>query len=142
MMRRWLYPALILLFSATGLAAVAVGFYMPQIRDAMVFEPARRNVEDAVRRIAEGQRVALTKTGKFVPLSAANTAPGSAALGLDWTSLSGQGFQFDAALQPSRQLRVRALPQPDAVSALRVPAQMYVVDLSPKGEFVRGAWLP
>ena len=141
-MRRWLYPSLIFAFAALGLAVLAGAYYMPEIREAVVFQPVRRNVETNVRRIADGQKAAYRKTGKLVTLSPSNTAPGSAALDLNWTAFAEDGFQYDAVVQPNRQLRVRALPKPEAVSNLEVPPQMYVADISPQGDFVRGGWYP
>lgn len=141
-MRRWLFPILIFAFSFLGLAALTTAYYMPEIREALIFQPARRSAEEAVRSIAEGEKAVYRKTGKLLSLSLAATAPGSSALAFDWVALNQNGFQYDAMLQPNRQMRVRALPTPEAAADLRVPPQIYVADLSPQGDFLKGGWVP
>jgi hypothetical protein len=140
-MRRF-YPALLIALVALAAVALTVAIYAAEIRDALVFQPAQRQAEAASRRIAAAEQAVFRKSGKVIPLTALDTAPGSEALGLDWHSMPSELFQFEARALPDRHLQLRALPQPDAVASLKVAPRMYVAELSTKGEFLRGGWYP
>ncbi|MBV9549434.1 MAG: hypothetical protein JO256_07155 [Alphaproteobacteria bacterium] len=141
-MGRRFYMILLPVLTGLALAALALAFYAPALRETFVFKPARAAAERTVRRIAEAEAVRLRKEGSLLPLSASQTVAGSHVLGLDWETVAASGFQFDAHIQPNQHLQIRALPKPEAVSALEVAPQIYVADISPKGQFLSGVWSP
>lgn len=143
-MMAWTRPSTLVFVFVLGLAFIllALGYFMPELRRALVFAPTQAGAQAAVARIAAGEKSVYQRTGSFVAFSVAE-APGRAkVLDLDWKTMPTGDFQLDAALLPDKNLRLRAIPRGAAVSGLRTPAQIYAAELTPSGALVRQGWLP
>jgi hypothetical protein len=143
-MMSWTRPS-ILTFSALIALAVIVlvaGFFMPELRRKFVFAPEQAGAEAAVAQIAAGEKALYRKTGSFAAFTAAEGPARSRVLGLNWSTLPTDDFQFDASLLPDSHLRLRALPRSDTVRTLKAPAQIYAAELSARGDVLRSGWLP
>jgi hypothetical protein len=137
-----LSPITLAALVALTIGVLGIGFYMPELRQKLVFAPEQARAEGAVAKIAAREQQFYARTGGFAVFSVLE-APGRAKLlGLNWNDLPTGDFQFDAALLPDSHLRLRALPRGETVRALKAPAQIYAAELSPKGGVLRKGWLP
>ena len=128
--------------AALALLLLAAGYFMPDIRRAMIYQPRADRIEIAMDELAGHQRGMLRAKGKFLAFDASEAPPRLKALGVDLANWPSDDFLFDAAVQPNKHLRLRALPRPDAVRDMRVEARMYVAELSPAGAVTSRGWNP
>ena len=126
----------------TSLILVLGGVFVDSLRARMIYDPREHGVEDAIRQVAERERIAHAATGNFVVFSNANLEQNGSLLGLPWSTFPVNDFFFDAAELGSGNIRLRALPRPDSVAALSVRARLYVAEVSPKGQLLRSGWYP
>jgi hypothetical protein len=127
-----------------GLAAMlgAGAILVPVMREAYVYAPMERRVEEAMRQIAQRERSLREQTGKFVAFGEREIKRDSAWLSISWDAFPVQDFFFEAVPVESGNLRLRALPRADSVLSLDVRARMYLTELSPAGETIRAGWHP
>src|SRR5258708_15007367 len=126
----------------TSLILVLGGVFVDSLRARMIYDPHEHGVEDAIRQLAEREKIAHAATGNFVVFSNASLEQNGALLGLPWTTFQLNDFFFDAMELGSGNIRLRALPRPDSVAALSVRARLYVAEVSPKGQVLRSGWYP
>jgi len=126
----------------TSLILVLGGVFVDSLRARMIYDPREHGVEDAIRQVAEREKVAHAATGNFVVFSNANLEQNGSLLGLPWSTFPVNDFVCDAAEIVSGNIRLRALPRPDSVAALSVRARLYVAEVSPKGQVLRSGWYP
>ncbi len=126
----------------TSLILVLGGVFVDSLRARMIYNPREQGVEDAIRRVAEREKIAHTATGNFVAFSNANLEQDSSLLGLPWRTFPTNDFLFDAVELGSGNIRLRALPRPDSIAAQSVRARLYEAELSPKGRVLRSGWYP
>jgi hypothetical protein len=126
----------------TSLILVLGGVFVDSLRARMIYDPREHGVEDAIRQVAEREKVAHAATGNFVVFSNANLEQNGSLLGLPWSTFPVNDFFFDAVEIGSGNIRLRALPRPDSVAALSVRARLYVAEVSPKGQVLRSGWYP
>src|SRR5256885_4720504 len=110
----------------TSLILVLGGVFVDSLRARMIYNPREQGVEDAIRRVAEREKIAHAATGNFVVFSDANLEQDSSLLGLPWNTFPVSDFLFDAAELDSGNIRLRALPRPDSVAAQSVRARLYI----------------
>jgi hypothetical protein len=125
-----------------SLIMVLGGVFVDSLRARMIYDPREHGVEDAIRQVAKRETIAHAATGNFVAFSNANLEQNNSLLGLPWSTFPVNDFFFDAMELGTGNIRLRALPRPDAVAALSVRARLYVAELSPKGEVLRSGWYP
>lgn len=125
-----------------SLIMVLGGVFVDSLRARMIYDPREHGVEDAIRQVAQRETIAHAATGNFVAFSNANLEQNNSLLGLPWSTFPVNDFFFDAMELGSGNIRLRALPRPDAVAALSVRAKLYVAELSAKGEVLRSGWYP
>ena len=142
MMPRRLHPFILVVLVAMIAIVLTTAFFSQEIRGALVFKPVRLQVELAAHRVADAEAALYRKSGRLLPLSATDTSPSSQILGIDWRNMTAEKFQFEAKVLGNQHLQLRALPKPEAIADLEVPSQMYIADLSPKGDFLSGGWYP
>lgn len=140
----WTRPSFVTFGALIALTIIVltVGVFMPELRREFVFAPEQAGAEAAVAEIAARERTLYRKTGGFASFTVAEGPARSRVLGLNWGSLPTGNFQFDAALLPNSNLRLRALPRGETVLTLKAPAQIYAAELSPQGGILRDGWLP
>jgi hypothetical protein len=132
---------LILLVGLAVLVAM-LGFFMTDIRDALVFKPRRQRAEAVVLQLAVRESAVRKAKGRFEPFAPADAAIHLSRLGVNTQSLPSEDFLFEASLMPNSHLRIRALPRPQAVQDLRVGAQMFAAELAPSGGISQSGWYP
>ena len=111
-------------------------------RESYVFLPRERAVEDAVRQVAERQRSLHETTGAFVNFAHSDVEADTGPIGLPWNNFPVSEFYFDAMALDTGNIRLRALPRPDAIRRLDVRARIFVSEISPEGDVVQSGWLP
>ena len=126
----------------TSLILVLGGVFVDSLRARMIYDPHEHGVEDAIRQVAEREKIAHAATGNFVPFSNASLEQNGSLLGLPWSTFPVNDFFFDAVELGTGNIRLRALPRPDSVAALSVRARLYVAEVSPKGQVLRSGWYP
>ena len=129
------------------LAAFAVlllvgGTFMPDLRQALIYQPRANRIEAAMDELSTRQRGMLRSKGHFQSFASNEAQPHLKTLGVDLVSWPSEDFLFEAVVQPNKHLRLRALPRPAAVRDLRVSARMYVADISPAGAVTSRGWYP
>lgn len=127
---------------ALALLLFAGGYFMPDIRHAMIYQPRADSIEVAMDELAGHERGMLRAKGKFLTFDASEAPPNLKALGVDLARWPSEDFLFDAVVQPNKHLRLRALPRPEAVRDMRVEARMYVAEISPAGAVTSRGWSP
>ena len=127
----------------TGLAAVVaiMGYFLPDVREALFFKPQRARVEAAVMQLAARERAFRHQRGHFQAFGIASM-DAFQALAVDRQDWPSDYFQFDASVTPQNGLRIRALPRSEAVQGLHVGAQLFVAELAPSGGMARSGWYP
>lgn len=143
-MMPWTRLSLLTFGALAGMTVLvlALGIFMPDIRRKFIFGPEQAGAAAAVDQIAQQEKALHRKTGSFAVFTVAEGPAQSRALGLNWSTLPTDDFQFDASLLPGDHLRLRALPRGETIRALRAPAQIYAAELSPRGDVLRSGWLP
>jgi hypothetical protein len=128
------------LIALAAIVAIA-GYFMPQIRETVFFQPQRDRAEAAVLQLAARERIFRRAKGRFETFGAASmdALQALAVNRQDWPS---DNFQFDASVTPQNGLRVRALPRSEAVQGLHVAPQMFVAELAQSGGITRSGWVP
>lgn len=131
-----------ILLVVLALVIVIAGFFMPDIRDKLVFKPRRQLAEAVVLQVAV-REIAMRKTkGHFEPFTPSDAPMHLKALGISSQNWPSEDFLFEARMMPDNRLRISALPRPEAVQQLRVGAQMFVAELAPSGGVARSGWYP
>lgn len=125
-----------------GVLLLVAGYFMPDLRHAVIYQPRANRIEAAMDELATRQRGMLRTKGRYETFAADEAQPRLKALGVDLASWPSEYFLFEASVQPNKQLRLRALPRPDAVRDLRVDARMYVAEISPVGAVTSRGWYP
>jgi hypothetical protein len=129
-------------FLAALAALVAtLGYFAPDLRDALFFQPHRARVEAAMLQLAEREGAFRRAKGKFVAFETVNMNA-LQTLAVNHQTWPSDNFQFDARATPEKGLRIRALPRAEAIQGLEVAAQMFVVELAPSGGVSRSGWYP
>jgi hypothetical protein len=143
-MMAWTRPSLLSFSALVALTilVLAAGYFMPEMRRQFVFAPVQAGAKAAVDDIAAREQAFYRKSGSFAVFTTAQAPALSRTLGLNWAALPTDDFQFDAALLPNSDLRLRALPRGETVRALKAPAEIYTAELSPRGQVLRQGWLP
>ncbi len=129
------------LLAALAVLVAILGYFMPDIREALSFKPQRARVEAAVLHLAVREKAFRRAKGHFEAFGAANM-DALQALAVDLQNWPSDYFQFDARPTPNKGLRIRALPRAEAVQGLHVGAQMFVAELAPSGGVSRSGWVP
>ena len=140
--KSYVQSAVLSFIIGASLIMVLGGVFVDSLRARMIYDPREHGVEDAIRQVAQRETVAHAATGNFVAFSNANLEQNNSLLGLPWSTFPVSDFFFDAMELGSGNIRLRALPRPDAVAALSVRAKLYVAELSAKGEVLRSGWYP
>ena len=140
--KSYVQSAVLSFIIGASLIMVLGGVFVDSLRARMIYDPREHGVEDAIRQVAQRETVAHAATGNFVAFSNANLEQNNSLLGLPWSTFPVSDFFFDAMELGTGNIRLRALPRPDAVAALSVRARLYVAELSPKGEVLRSGWYP
>jgi hypothetical protein len=130
----------VILGGAAGLFAAGAMFGV--YRETYVYAPRERAVEDAMRALSEREQAALRTSGKFVPFGSAAIDRSPTFLGLPWANYPTEDYLFDAEILPSGNLRMRALPRPEKITALALRPRIYAAELTPDGALVRPGWSP
>jgi hypothetical protein len=138
----YLRAGLLAFVAGTSVILILTGIFAGELRSRFVFAPRERAVESAIRQVADREKIELASRGKFVPFSNGNIERNNALMGLAWSSFPVEAFYFDASELKSGNLRLRALPRPDAVSSLGVRARLYTAELSAKGQILHSGWYP
>jgi hypothetical protein len=128
------------LMTASALLMAILGFFLPDIRDRMVFKPRRDKAEAAVTQLALRETALRRSKGRYDAFTPPNAVARMRALGL--ADFPVEDFLFDASLTPDKSLRLRALPRPTSVHDLRVSPNIYVAELAPAGGVSRSGWYP
>jgi hypothetical protein len=118
------------------------GYFMPDLRQALIYQPRANRIEAAMDELATRQRGMLRVKGRFQSFASNEAPPHLKTLGVDLVSWPSEDFLFEASVQPNKHLRLRALPRPASVRDLRVNARMYVADISPAGAVTSRGWYP
>jgi hypothetical protein len=118
------------------------GVFVDSLRARMIYDPREQGVESAIRQVAKQEMIAHAATGNFVMFSNENLEQNNSLLGLPWSTFPVNDFLFDAVELGSGNVRLRALPRPDAVAAQSVRARLYVAELSSQGQVLRSGWYP
>ena len=138
-MRRPFTLAALLLVLAAALVAAAV--ILPG-RGGEERARDQSRVETAVGEIVTAQLALHEETGAFQPFTAADHEADRNFLGLPWRGFPVGSYAFEAEAQPDGNLRVRAVPRPEAVASGDAPGRFYVAEVSPAGEIVESGWRP
>src|SRR6478609_9254830 len=127
-----------------GLAVLvaALGVFMPDIRESLIFKPRQGRAEAVVMQLAAHENRIRKGKGRFETFTPPQAAQHARALGLDMQNWPAEDFLFDASLMPDKSLRLRALPRPESVRDLKVGAQIFVAELAPRGGVNRSGWYP
>ena len=127
-----------------GLAVLvaALGVFMPDIRESLVFKPRQGRAEAVVMQLAAHENRVRKGKGRFETFTPPQAAQHARSLGLDMQNWPAEDFLFEASLMPDKSLRLRALPRPESVRDLKVGAQIFVAELAPKGGVNRSGWYP
>jgi hypothetical protein len=126
----------------SSLILILGGVFVDSLRARNIYDPREQGVEDAIRQMAERETIAHAATGNFVVFSNENLEQNSSLLGLPWSNFPVSDFSFDAVEFGSGNIRLRALPRPNAGAALSALGRQYVTELSPKGQLLRSGWYP
>jgi hypothetical protein len=129
------------LMGASALLVGAAGYAAPQLRDRLYYQPQRDRAQSAALELAGKQTAFRRSKGNFIAFAAGNGAA-LKTLGMTNSGWPLDGYQFDARATAEKGLLVRALPRGEAVQALEVGAQMFVVELAPSGGVRRSGWYP
>src|ERR1700681_1291698 len=140
--KSYVQSAVLTFIIGASLIMVLGGVFVDSLRARMIYDPREHGVEDAIRQVAQRETIAHAATGNFVAFSNANLEQNNSLLGLPWSTFPVNDFFFDAMELGAGNIRLRALPRPDAVAALSVRAKLYVAELSAKGEVLRSGWYP
>ena len=127
---------------ALALLLLATGYFMPDIRQALVYRPHADRIEAAMDELATRERDVLRAKGNFLAFAANEAPPHLKTMGVDLARWPSEDFLFEAIVQPNKHLRLRALPRPAAVRDLRVEPRMYVAEVSPAGAVTSRGWYP
>jgi hypothetical protein len=130
------------LLVALAILVMAVGVFMPDIRNQLIFKPRRAKAEAAVMQLAAKENIVRRQKGLFDTFTPPQAAAHARALGLNMQDWPAEDFLFDASLMPDKSLRLRALPRPESVRDLKVAAQIFVAELAPGGGVSRSGWSP
>jgi hypothetical protein len=132
----------VVLLVVLALLFVIAGFFMPAMRDSLVFKPRRELAEAVVLQVAAHETVLRKTKGRFEPFTPADAPMHLPALGLSSQNWPSDDFLFEARVMPDNHLRIRALPRPEAVQQLRIGARMFVAELAPSGGVSQSGWYP
>lgn len=138
-MRRPFTLAALLLVLAAALGAAAI--ILPG-RGGQERAQDHARAEAAVQEIVTAQLALHEETGSFQSFIAADHEADRNFLGLPWRGFPVGSYGFEAEALPDGNLRVRAVPRPEAVAGREVAGQFYVAEVSPAGEVVESGWLP
>jgi hypothetical protein len=132
---------LVVIFGAS-LALGAGAMFASEIRERLVYLPREREVEEALSKIAQRERTLHDATGRFPGFTDRDILRDRALLALNWNAFPVQDYSFAAEPNGAGTLRLRALPRPDAVAALKVRARFYEAELSASGDMLHTGWVP
>jgi hypothetical protein len=132
----------VIVLVAVAMLVAILGFFMTDIRDALVFKPRRQRAEAVVLQLALRESAVRKARGRFEPFAPADAAIHLPKLGVNTQTLPSEDFLFEASIMPNSHLRIRALPRPEAVQDLRVGAQMFAAELTPSGGVSHSGWYP
>jgi hypothetical protein len=125
-----------------SLILVVAGVFADSIRAYFIFTPRERRVEEVIAQVAEREKAVSASTGDFLPFSPADLERNQSLLGLPWSTFPVNDYFFDATKLDSGNVRLRALPRGDSVTALAIRARFYIAELSPEAKLVRSGWYP
>src|SRR6266576_1041207 len=140
--KSYVQSAVLSFIIGASLILVLGGVFVDSLRARMIYDPREHGVEEAIRQVAEREKIAHAATGNFVAFSNANLEQNGSLLGLPCSTFPVNDFFFDAVELGTGNIRLRALPRPDSVAALSVRARLYVAEVSPKGQLLRSGWYP